>query len=347
MIRHLVSGGYVLQDTNGGPLPILWQAGPKILALLEDYEFVQFMSMKGLIGSPTSVYTPLCESRPCLWEGTVSSSSGIRSLLPSQAVLIRCRSLVLDNHNQVNVGNYLIYSQMGTLGVRRIDEILVDIDRDSMLGVLVSKCTIGADVLPYHLPSCTVRQEKVLFAFEELCCGINVIYNCAVHCCKPEPTRCVMQERQSTDQFEDKVNHINPDGHIWNLAHLRSASYVQRFRSGNRFPDLSLDEVIETAIQNKSRLERETKELREAKVAEKLQKDAEKKRKAEGKQKAKDERERKKAVGGQEGTARSKQGHAETMSVVEPPVTRRRNPSNQNSGGADGCDEDFLYSDMS
>ncbi|KAJ6616322.1 hypothetical protein B0H10DRAFT_1949174 [Mycena sp. CBHHK59/15] len=121
------------QDTNGGPL-IPQQAGPKILALLEDSEFVQFMSMKGLIESPTLVYTPLRESRPCLWEGTVSSSSGIRSPLPSQAVLICCRSLILDNPDQT-----------GTLGV---GQILVDIDRNSVLSVLVSICTIGADVLP-------------------------------------------------------------------------------------------------------------------------------------------------------------------------------------------------------
>ncbi|KAJ6586668.1 hypothetical protein B0H10DRAFT_1632168, partial [Mycena sp. CBHHK59/15] len=61
----------------------------------------------------------------------------------------------------------------------------------------------------------------------ELCCGINVIHNCALHRCKPEPTRHMIQERQSTEHFEDEVNHINPHDRILNLARLRSASYVQ------------------------------------------------------------------------------------------------------------------------
>ncbi|KAJ6596105.1 hypothetical protein B0H10DRAFT_1960220 [Mycena sp. CBHHK59/15] len=109
----VIRGGYVLQDTCGKPLPIPRQAGPQILALLEDSEFVQLMSMRGLIESPTSVYTPLRQSGPCLWEETMSSSMALGA----------------------------------TAGVGRIEEILVDMDHDSVLGVLVSKCTIGPDVL--------------------------------------------------------------------------------------------------------------------------------------------------------------------------------------------------------
>ncbi|KAF7334908.1 hypothetical protein MVEN_02240500 [Mycena venus] len=52
-IRHLVSGGYVLADKDGRSIAPR-QAGPEILAMLEDEEFLRFMSMEGLTARSTS-----------------------------------------------------------------------------------------------------------------------------------------------------------------------------------------------------------------------------------------------------------------------------------------------------
>lgn len=46
-IRHLVSGGYVLVNEDGNKIAPR-QAGPEVLALLEDKQFREFMSMDGL-----------------------------------------------------------------------------------------------------------------------------------------------------------------------------------------------------------------------------------------------------------------------------------------------------------
>jgi hypothetical protein len=46
-VRHLVSGGYVHSDMNGNCIAPR-QAGPEVLALLKDDEFLAFMSMGGL-----------------------------------------------------------------------------------------------------------------------------------------------------------------------------------------------------------------------------------------------------------------------------------------------------------
>lgn len=46
-VRHLVSGGYVLEDENGNRIAPR-QAGPEVLALLNDEEFLGYMSMTGL-----------------------------------------------------------------------------------------------------------------------------------------------------------------------------------------------------------------------------------------------------------------------------------------------------------
>jgi hypothetical protein len=43
----LVSGGYVLADEDGRNVAPR-QAGPEVLAMLEDEDFIRFMSMEGL-----------------------------------------------------------------------------------------------------------------------------------------------------------------------------------------------------------------------------------------------------------------------------------------------------------
>jgi hypothetical protein len=49
----LVSGGYVLEDEDGNNIPPR-QAGPEVLALLQDQEFLGFMSMNGLTAESQS-----------------------------------------------------------------------------------------------------------------------------------------------------------------------------------------------------------------------------------------------------------------------------------------------------
>jgi hypothetical protein len=101
-------------------------------------------------------------------------------------------------------------------------------------------------------------------------------------------TRRVVQERQRTDRFENEVNHaVEPNDCFLNLAQLRSATDVQHFRSRTRFPGLSLQDAIEKSIENKTRLEREAKEVEATKEA--LKEAAkEKPAKEKGKRKKKD-----------------------------------------------------------
>lgn len=110
-------------------------------------------------------------------------------------------------------------------------------------------------------------------------------HNCAAHQCQTTRTRRVLQERQLTDKLEHEVNHaVEPNDCFVNLAQLRSATEVQKFRSGFRFPGLSLVDAIEQSIQNRERMERETKEAEEAKEAERQQKASERLAKAAEKQ---------------------------------------------------------------
>lgn len=48
----------------------------------------------------------------------------------------------------------------------RIEEILVEPERERLVGLLVSKCQIKEDVPPYHFPACFVQEECELLAFE-------------------------------------------------------------------------------------------------------------------------------------------------------------------------------------
>ncbi|KAJ7110945.1 hypothetical protein C8R44DRAFT_742719 [Mycena epipterygia] len=233
-IRHLVSGGFVLNDTNGLPLPFPRQAGPQVTALLDDDEFLKFMSMTGLKeDSRAGFYTPLHGA--CAWDETLASQIG------------------------------------------RVEEILVEDLTSRLLGVLVSQCEIGPNIMPYSLPSCTVDTTScLLLAFQELLCAINVVHNCAGNGCISSTTRQVIQEREIiADKFESELKHpIRPDDCFLNLAQLRSAVYVQKFRSLGSRPrsNLALTEVIEAAVFNRKRLEREARDVQADKGIDKAKK---------------------------------------------------------------------------
>ncbi|KAJ7848534.1 hypothetical protein B0H13DRAFT_1906711 [Mycena leptocephala] len=252
-VRHLVSGGYVLEDENGNRIAPR-QAGPEVLALLNDEEFLGYMSMTGLSNTNKSgLHMPLVGNAPCPWPDTAAAKHGISSLLRASDTVQRCRSLILANGDKIEISKYLIYRKGGALCVGRAEEILVELETDSVIGILISACLIGPDVMPYRLPSCTVQENQRLM----------VAFNC-----KMTLTRQVIQERQRTDRFENEVNHaVEPNDCFLNLAQLRSATDVQHFRSRTRFPGLSLQDVIEKSIENKARLEREAKEVEAAKEA--------------------------------------------------------------------------------
>ncbi|KAJ7455176.1 hypothetical protein FB451DRAFT_1184503 [Mycena latifolia] len=265
-IRHLVSGGYVLADEDGNSIPPR-QAGPEVLALLNDNEFLGFMSMSGLKDvSKSGVYMPLVGIAPCGWKNTEAGKLGTFTLLRHGNKVQQCRSLVLPNGDTAEISKYVVYLQDGASCIGRVKEILVEPETGTVLGVLICACKIGSDTLPYRLPSCTVQLDQYrMIAFE----------------CKTTLTRQVTQERQKTDHFENEVNHaVEPNDCFLNLAQLRSATDLQKFRSSIRFPDVSLAEAIEQSIHNREQLERKAKEAEDAKEAERQEKAVEKEAKA-------------------------------------------------------------------
>lgn len=112
---------------------------------------------------------PLVGLVPCPWSETLAGSLGISSLLQNGAKVQRCRSLVLTNEDKIEISKYVIYRKAGSSCVGRVEEILVEPDTDTVLGIMVSTCKIGADILPYRLPSCTVQADRRAMVAFKVC----------------------------------------------------------------------------------------------------------------------------------------------------------------------------------
>ncbi|KII95863.1 hypothetical protein PLICRDRAFT_98567, partial [Plicaturopsis crispa FD-325 SS-3] len=284
-VRHLISGGFVLHDIDGVPLPAPRQAGREVCALLEDPEFIRLMSMEGLVDKSRSgesnfscrrtlssythigYYSPLKSDSLCFWSVTEAHKAGIPCMSRSGKVL-RCQKLVLQNEDHASLHKYVLYHSPSVHGplVGRIEEILVDPEQQRLIGVLVSKCVIGAAVLPYRFPSCTTTSstERALIAFEDILCAVNTFHNCAAHGCTVTRTRIAVQERQQTAHKEDEIVHATcPDDQLLNLAQLRSATYIQYFQPDAQYPNLPRAAMIEAAIQNKKNLDRENQKAKD------------------------------------------------------------------------------------
>lgn len=172
-------------DENGNSIAPR-QAGPEVLALLNDEEFVGFMSMDGLRDESKSgehfnilraqtlqshiisgVHMPLVGTAPCPWKDTTAGNLGIPTLLRQGDQVQRCRSLILPNGDKAEISRYVIYRKDGTSCVGRVEEILVEPGTDAVLGVLIAACRVGPDILPYRLPACTVQLDQhLMIAFK-------------------------------------------------------------------------------------------------------------------------------------------------------------------------------------
>ncbi|KZT19673.1 hypothetical protein NEOLEDRAFT_1158985 [Neolentinus lepideus HHB14362 ss-1] len=192
-VRHLVSGGYITHDEDGDWLPSPLQAGPSVRALMEDPAFCEFMCMEGLDDNSRA-----------------------------ENLVLRCADLTITNGDCAVVGKYIVYRGTSGDSVGRIDEILVNPTDRALIGILVSKCDIGACVEPYGFPRCSVREnDHLMIAFEDVICTVNTIHNCAAHGCVSSKTRVMIQERTRTDMTEAEYTHnVCATDQLLNLAQL-------------------------------------------------------------------------------------------------------------------------------
>jgi hypothetical protein len=69
-------------------------------------------------------------------------------------------SIVLLNGDLAEISRFVIYHKDHKSCVRRVEEILIEVDTETVLGILISPCVIGPDILPYRMPSCTVQLDQ-------------------------------------------------------------------------------------------------------------------------------------------------------------------------------------------
>jgi hypothetical protein len=82
--------------------------------------------------------------------------------------------VILANGDKVETSKFVVYRKDGKSCVGRVEEILLEPELEVSLGILISKCKIGPDVLPYGLPACTVQvDERCMIAFEVCLLALN------------------------------------------------------------------------------------------------------------------------------------------------------------------------------
>jgi hypothetical protein len=102
---------------------------------------------------------PVVGAAPCPWADTMAGKLGFLSLLHAGDKVQRCRSIVLPNADVAEISRFVIYRRDRKTCVGRVEDILVELETDTVLGILVLPCIIGPDILPYRLPSCTVQLD--------------------------------------------------------------------------------------------------------------------------------------------------------------------------------------------
>lgn len=94
--------------------------------------------------------------------------------------------------------------------------------------------------------------SHLTLAGQNLKASVNTIHNCSKHKCLLTKTKAVVQERQLTTKFADKVTHQGDlNDRLLNTAQLCSTDVLLAFRAPDTlYPggSLTCDQVIDSAL---------------------------------------------------------------------------------------------------
>lgn len=87
----------------------------------------------------------------------------------------------------------------------------------------------------------------------------HTFHNCHRNQCTASRTRVVRQECQETALRADEYLHTtHPEDLVLNLAKMRSAAEFHVFRSGSRYPQISLAELVPLAVSKRQQMNQAT-----------------------------------------------------------------------------------------
>ncbi|KAJ7432037.1 hypothetical protein FB451DRAFT_984978, partial [Mycena latifolia] len=267
VVRHLVSGGFIVIDSSSSAKPLVRAAGAGVRDLIRDPVFVQLMGMSAFVSkNKTGKYTLEPRTEP-LHSWTDTQTSNALKLSPPAAinentVIRKCSKVVLSGGDVAQVAGFVIFRKHGDpeskLRVGKVLEILADEYPATLLGLLVHEYSVGSTgVLPYRFPCVEPISEGIVWSKLQDCVATaSVIHNCAAHGCVSTATKPIIQERKKTGRFANEIVHASsPDDLLLNLAQLRSANYTQRFQPTERYPNLPQDDMIARAVENHRSME--------------------------------------------------------------------------------------------
>ncbi|KAI0670253.1 hypothetical protein C8Q78DRAFT_975449 [Trametes maxima] len=146
--------------------------------------------------------------------------------------------VLLQNGDRCRPGDHIIFKHPGTFGqtsVGRVQEIITSVQSPNFLQnqadiVLVETTDITNIGVPYRMPRIVRTGVWHLLSAETILCNVNAQHHCAAHGCEASGSRNVRQERELTTQTVARVQHIQPNDLILNIAQMRDSHHLQKFR---------------------------------------------------------------------------------------------------------------------
>ncbi|KAF7975989.1 hypothetical protein HWV62_8148 [Athelia sp. TMB] len=156
-----------------------------------------------------------------------------------------CLEFSLQNGDKCRVGQWVVAKDPLALGatlVARVEEILqVQGSVAELSGmpdfILLQAADVRHQAPAYHMPRLKLTNMWACATFQTILCTVNAPHNCSDRQCGTSQTRPVYQERELTAYTRPSVLHVSPEDQILNLAQMRDAVHVQRFRQPSQMLD--------------------------------------------------------------------------------------------------------------
>jgi hypothetical protein len=202
-VHHLVSGEYIIKESDNIIHPKVGRVGREVLKLVNDKVFIKLMGMQKLLGhskqggsesqvcqhlqgshrviqaySPWTLKNPRCCGRQL---SLVYCTPAHCTSVNDSSVIHKCSATILHDDYVTRVGSFILfYTGNSTAAnlphIGHILEILADARAGHLLSLLIQKYMVGEPCLPYQFPRLFPLPSEPVFCRLKVRDNVNSVY---------------------------------------------------------------------------------------------------------------------------------------------------------------------------
>lgn len=173
-------------------------------------------------------------------------------------------STVLKNGDKCVIGDWVVWADGGHANaIGKVVNLMTPHGSEAYKAMKIDYALLEATQLDltgsnaYRMPRIHCLEEVKIVSVSQILCITNVQHNCAAHRCQLTKQVAVVQEREASTKYANRLHHEHPEDLMLNMAQMRSASFRSQFHISPPplVPQQAIEEGARFAIDRRKKLQ--------------------------------------------------------------------------------------------